>query len=161
MSIKQMEALVQKWRDCAELLKKNGGDRGKDEAEGMLVCAYELTALAASLQGGGDAAPKRLIGWRSGDYLRETSDRSVALSWLGNVEVLPIFEGDKNTKLPTPVPADLERDAARYRWLRRGLADSKLMPDDVAKAFADALDSNDATKFDAAIDDAMGDSNRG
>lgn len=42
---------------------------------------------------------KRLIGWRMADYTYETSDIDLARNWAPNVNVLPIFEGDMNTKL--------------------------------------------------------------
>lgn len=42
---------------------------------------------------------KRLIGWRTADYTDETSDPALAKNWAGAVGVLPIFEGDVNTKL--------------------------------------------------------------
>lgn len=45
----------------------------------------------------------RLIGWRTDNYLWETSDPDMAKNWEGNVGVLPIFEGDPNTKLNAPV----------------------------------------------------------
>ena len=57
--------------------------------------------------------------------------------------------------LASPAHTSEARDAARYRWMRRGLANTKLLPDGVADLFANALDQNDATKFDAAIDAAM------
>ncbi|WP_305828732.1 hypothetical protein [Pseudomonas aeruginosa] len=41
----------------------------------------------------------KLIGWRTENYLWETSDPSVARNWEPNIGVLPIFEGDPNTKL--------------------------------------------------------------
>ncbi|MDG3721567.1 hypothetical protein L5B98_05785 [Pseudomonas aeruginosa] len=44
----------------------------------------------------------RLIGWRTDNYLWETNDPAVAKNWEGNVGVLPIFEGDPNTKLQAP-----------------------------------------------------------
>lgn len=44
----------------------------------------------------------RLIGWRTDNYLWETSDPDVAKNWEGNVGVLPIFEGDPNAKLQAP-----------------------------------------------------------
>ena len=56
---------------------------------------------------------------------------------------------------PSPAHTSEARDAARYQWMRRGLANTKLLPDGVADLFANALDQNDATKFDAAIDAAM------
>ncbi|KJU81024.1 hypothetical protein N619_01295 [Ectopseudomonas oleovorans] len=51
------------------------------------------------------AAP-RLIGWRTADYLEETNDHKVARNWAPNVAVLPIFEGDTITKLPS-VPVEV------------------------------------------------------
>ena len=42
---------------------------------------------------------KRLIGWRMADYTDETADPALAKNWANAVDVLPIFEGDVNTKL--------------------------------------------------------------
>lgn len=42
---------------------------------------------------------KRLIGWRMADYTDETADPVLAKNWAAAVGVLPIFEGDVNTKL--------------------------------------------------------------
>lgn len=42
---------------------------------------------------------KKLIGWRTSDFLRETSDQQLALNWANHHEVLPIFEDDPNTAL--------------------------------------------------------------
>lgn len=42
---------------------------------------------------------KRLIGWRMADYTDETEDPALAKNWATAVDVLPIFEGDVNTKL--------------------------------------------------------------
>jgi hypothetical protein len=42
---------------------------------------------------------KRLIGWRMADYTDETADPKLAKNWATAVDVLPIFEGDVNTKL--------------------------------------------------------------
>jgi len=42
---------------------------------------------------------KRLIGWRTADFLLETTDRDQALNWQAHHEILPIFEGDPNTTL--------------------------------------------------------------
>ena len=44
------------------------------------------------------ALPK-LIGWRTSDYLMETADPAMAKNWELHYEMLPIFEGDANTKL--------------------------------------------------------------
>jgi len=52
------------------------------------------------------ASTKRLLGWRTENYLWETADPAVAKNWEGNIGVLPIFEGDPNTSLdarPAPV----------------------------------------------------------
>lgn len=42
---------------------------------------------------------KRLIGWRTADYTEETSDPEMAKNWAAVVGVLPVFEGDINTRL--------------------------------------------------------------
>lgn len=42
---------------------------------------------------------KRLIWWRASDYTDETSDPELAKNWAAAIGVLPIFEGDVNTKL--------------------------------------------------------------
>lgn len=42
---------------------------------------------------------KRIIGWRASDYTNETSDPELAKNWAAAIGVLPIFEGDVNTKL--------------------------------------------------------------
>lgn len=52
-----------------------------------------------------EPAQKKLIGWRMENYLYETDDPEQAKNWFGNVEVLPIFEGDINTSLPKPPKA--------------------------------------------------------
>lgn len=41
----------------------------------------------------------KLIGWRMADYTAETADPDQAKNWSAHVAVLPIFEGDQNTKL--------------------------------------------------------------
>lgn len=68
----------------------------------------------------------RLIGWRTSDYLMETSDIDKAKNWENYHEVMPIFEGDVNTQLMTPkkvqqdepveVDADLHVIKANPRW---------------------------------------------
>lgn len=69
---------------------------------------HQLRKLALSLLDELDAAEKRiaelggqkrLIGWRTADYTDETSDPALAKNWAVAVGVLPIFEGDVNTKL--------------------------------------------------------------
>ncbi|KAF1008942.1 MAG: hypothetical protein GAK28_00574 [Luteibacter sp.] len=53
--------------------------------------------IEAAQQANGDG--RRLIGWRMADYTAETSDPATAKNWSANVPVLPIFEGDPNTKI--------------------------------------------------------------
>lgn len=62
-----------------------------------------LNALEqASEKGNSDVqGQKRLIGWRASDYTDETSDPELAKNWAAAIGVLPIFEGDVNTKLST------------------------------------------------------------
>lgn len=51
------------------------------------------------------ASTKRLLGWRTENYLWETADPAVAKNWKGHIGVLPIFEGDPNTSLDArPAP---------------------------------------------------------
>lgn len=47
----------------------------------------------------GGVPERRLIGWRTENFLWETNDPDKARNWEPNVGVLPIFEGDPNTKL--------------------------------------------------------------
>ena len=60
-----------------------------------------LNALEqASEKGNSDVqGQRRLIGWRASDYTDETSDPELAKNWAAAIGVLPIFEGDVNTKL--------------------------------------------------------------
>jgi hypothetical protein len=67
-------------------------------------------------------AKPKLIGWRTADFLNETTDIHSAKNWEVHYEVLPIFEGDPNTKLATP-------PAAQRQWV--GLTDEEI--DDLAE----------------------------
>ena len=57
---------------------------------------------------GGEVVKRKLIGWRTENYLWETDDPDKARNWEPNIGVLPIFEGDPNTKLAAP-PASHEQ----------------------------------------------------
>ena len=88
---------------------------GSGYGEGCPECNPEPAAPVAPVA----AAPERkLIGWRTENFLWETDDPDKARNWEPNIGVLPIFEGDPNTKLaasPTPpVQPDegVQRDAA-------------------------------------------------
>lgn len=60
-----------------------------------------LNALVQSSENRNSDLPeqKRIIGWRASDYTDETSDPELAKNWAAAIGVLPIFEGDVNTKL--------------------------------------------------------------
>ena len=60
-----------------------------------------LNALGQSSEKRNSDLPdqKRIIGWRASDYTDETSDHELAKNWAAAIGVLPIFEGDVNTKL--------------------------------------------------------------
>jgi hypothetical protein len=59
----------------------------------------EARAEAAEKRIAEQRGQKRLIGWRMADYTDETADPALAKNWATAVDVLPIFEGDVNTKL--------------------------------------------------------------
>jgi hypothetical protein len=55
--------------------------------------------IEAELQSVQEPVAKKLIGWRTENFLWETSDADKAMNWEPNIGVLPIFEGDPNTSL--------------------------------------------------------------
>lgn len=61
---------------------------------------------------GGEVA-RKLIGWRTENFLWETDDPDKARNWEPNIGVLPIFEGDPNTKLTPPAPKQPMTDGAK------------------------------------------------
>ncbi|EOE0254162.1 hypothetical protein ACKAAW_002084 [Enterobacter hormaechei] len=66
----------------------------EDEANALLDELEAAEKRVAELPG-----QKHLIGWRMADYTDETADPALAKNWATAVDVLPIFEGDVNTKL--------------------------------------------------------------
>lgn len=62
--------------------------------EAILALRPQAVPMAEEPQ----SAPK-LIGWRTENFLWETDDVDKARNWEPNIGVLPIFEGDPNTKL--------------------------------------------------------------
>lgn len=66
------------------------------------IVQAQINAIAALTIPADDSAyvGKKLIGWRTDNFLWETSDIEQARNWEPNVGVLPIFNGDLNTKLP-------------------------------------------------------------
>lgn len=69
----------------------------QDAADVMQQLLNELEAAQKMLAE--QPGKKRLIGWRMEDYTDETADPALAKNWAAAVGVLPIFEGDVNTKL--------------------------------------------------------------
>lgn len=74
----------------------------------MIDAEDAIAALNAALE---ERRQPKLIGWRTADYTAETDDPKKARNWAFNVGVLPIFEGDTNTRLAaapeTPAPQPL------------------------------------------------------
>lgn len=66
----------------------------RDWNAGLAQESFERQQRIAEFSG-----QKRLIGWRASDYTDETSDPELAKNWAAAIGVLPIFEGDVNTKL--------------------------------------------------------------
>jgi len=73
-----------------------------------------ITAIRARLEQPEQepVAKPKLIGWRTADFLNETNDIRSAKNWEVHYEVLPIFEGDPNTKLATPPAAPVQEPVA-------------------------------------------------
>lgn len=73
--------------------------------DGGLATNYERTDVlnvplfAPARDVGAVPAQPKLIGWRTSDYLMETSDHGVAKGWSVHFTMLPIFDGDLHTKL--------------------------------------------------------------
>lgn len=60
---------------------------------------WKIDAIINNLLKQGKPTQPKLIGWRTADYLYETSDPELAKNWSCNLSVLPIFEGDAITLL--------------------------------------------------------------
>lgn len=91
-------------REAAE--KASTDNHTQDEWFHYLRCSTPATVLAlldeleaAEKRIAELPCQKRLIGWRMADYTDETADPALAKNWATAVDVLPIFEGDVNTKL--------------------------------------------------------------
>ena len=56
----------------------------------------------------------RLIGWRTANYLHETTDPDMARNWEPHYDILPIFDSDPNTKLSAPA-AQAEQPPQAWR----------------------------------------------
>lgn len=91
----------------AALSIEGDGPFGEDDYAVMRKALTQFLQSRTSPPSSPVVAPvgaKRLIGWRSADYTMETADPDMAKNWANNVDVLPIFEGDPNTKLVASRP---------------------------------------------------------
>ncbi|SAG44863.1 Uncharacterised protein [Enterobacter ludwigii] len=91
---------------CAALAAENAGLKDALAAKDSTIATQqqEIRTLLNALEAAGKRiaelpGQKRLIGWRMADYTDETADPALAKNWANAVDVLPIFEGDVNTKL--------------------------------------------------------------
>ena len=66
---------------------------------GTNTAIIDLRQAIAEAEKQEPVAKPKLIGWRTADFLNETTDIKLARNWDVHYEVLPIFEGDPNTKL--------------------------------------------------------------
>jgi len=126
----------------------------------MRDARHAAAELALAHEAAGEpVAPSqpRLIGWRTADYLMETADKKRAENWAQNIGVLPIFDGDTNTKLvASPVSPDPAVNAEMLAALKdllyevacAGLSDAKDFgwPDAVANARAAIASAEAAAK---------------
>ena len=82
-------------------------------------------ATIRSAQPASESKQRKLIGWRTRDYMMETADPAVAKNWEVHNEMLPIFEGDANTKLqPASEPSPLALEVEFNRGYKEGVRDA-------------------------------------
>ncbi|HHT5016095.1 TPA: hypothetical protein ACTYIV_000946 [Citrobacter koseri] len=91
----------QAWNACHEALLDELEAKDSTISTQQQEIRTLLNALeqATEKQNSDIPGQKRLIGWRASDYTDETSDPELAKNWAAAIGVLPIFEGDVNTKL--------------------------------------------------------------
>ncbi|HFE3472677.1 hypothetical protein N8Z01_19510 [Enterobacter hormaechei subsp. hoffmannii] len=89
------------WNACTEALLDELEAKDSTIATQQQEIRTLLNALGQSSEKRNSDLPdqKRIIGWRASDYTDETSDPELAKNWAAAIGVLPIFEGDVNTKL--------------------------------------------------------------
>lgn len=163
MNTEALRALEKKWRDIGVELHEKAKRPYADESDKMHnLCegdlahqfAHELKAILATAS---EQAPVAMpLTDDEHEWLMYAVDHMLDDSEPEDKTCARVMQGLLDRCVVTsPAHTSEARDAARYRWMRRGLANTKLLPDGVADLFANALDQNDATKFDAAIDAAM------
>ncbi len=98
----QVTSVPEEWRSSMRELVKAMRDYEMDVDEPApykhrkMIRRAELLLAAPAVQA---EQTKLLIGWRTTDYTEETSDPEMAKNWAAVVGVLPVFEGDINTRL--------------------------------------------------------------
>lgn len=95
--LREAEKRIAEQREYYEGVIADGSKRIAELREwnaGLAQESFERQQRIAEFSG-----QKRLIGWRASDYTDETSDPELAKNWAAAIGVLPIFEGDVNTKL--------------------------------------------------------------
>lgn len=100
----QRNALMREWKRALKVPCDLVDDQVPVVIHGMVIRLGRLKETEAKLEAAEKRiaelpGQKRLIGWRMADYTDETADPALAKNWATAVDVLPIFEGDVNTKL--------------------------------------------------------------
>ncbi|EPK3324298.1 ead/Ea22-like family protein [Citrobacter koseri] len=95
-ALAMLDELEAKDRRIAKLSTKRARDVETLQSE---LIQARIRAEDAEKRIAESSGQKRLIGWRASDYTDETSDPELAKNWAAAIGVLPIFEGDVNTKL--------------------------------------------------------------
>lgn len=90
------------FRHTPEGMVRGGGFINKQLTADAICAALCDWTLATLPQAEPVTAPRKLIGWRTENFLHETADRNVAANWEPNIGVLPIFSDDPDTRLPKP-----------------------------------------------------------
>lgn len=80
-------------------LEKLKGLISEYEGENKCLGIHSLSYLGREIEADSNQTDRKLIGWRASDYTDETTDPEIAKNWAAAIGVLPIFEGDVNTKI--------------------------------------------------------------
>lgn len=119
--VDEAEPIIGMVADWVESAKKAGIESPADLAA---IIRQRLAPFVAT--GEPVAKGKRLIGWRSENYLHETADRDTAINWEPHFGVLPIFEGDENTSLKAP--GEPVASPLPYEWFAERSAEPWMIP---------------------------------
>lgn len=87
---------------CDAEALSNWQSYARDLATELISMREQLAEIQGSkLTEAHEPQQKKLIGWRMEDYTHETNSIELARNWAPNIGVLPIFEGDINTRIST------------------------------------------------------------